>query len=288
MTKNTGLGRGFDGLIPTGMDIGEVATPGEHIKNVAINKVIPNPDQPRKTFDETAIKELAQSIKQHGIIQPLIVTPHKDKYRIVAGERRYRASQVAGLKQLPVIVRNHEKLEELEIALVENVQRVDLSPLEQAMSIVKLRDQFSLSPKEIAAKLGKAETTISNIVRLLQLPESAIEALQKNKISEGHARAILSLKPDEKQQQELLDKIIEQNLSVRQAEALSKKLKGHYVKTLSSTKKLSLSTQKLLKNVDKSLVSKIYVREKSAGVGSLNISYSNQNELEQYLKKLSR
>ena len=194
MAKNTGLGRGFDGLIPTSLDVADVATPGESVKKVAISKIVPNPEQPRKHFDESSLKEMAASIKQHGIIQPLVVTPYKDKYRIVAGERRYRASLLAKLEKLPVIIRDHEELEELEIALVENVQRVDLSPLEQAVSIVRLRDQFSLSIGEIAKKLGKAETTVSNIVRLLQLPKAAVIALQKNQISEGHARAILALK----------------------------------------------------------------------------------------------
>ncbi len=195
MTK-TGLGRGFEGLIPVGLDIADVAAPGEHIKSVAIDIIVANPDQPRREFDEKALQELAVSIKEHGIIQPLVVTPHGDKFRIVAGERRFRASKIAGIAKLPVIVRNHEELEQLEIALVENVQRVDLSPLEQAVSIVRLRDQFSLTPKQIAGKLGKAETTVSNIVRLLQLPKEAVESLKSGQISEGHARAILALKPN--------------------------------------------------------------------------------------------
>jgi ParB family transcriptional regulator, chromosome partitioning protein len=218
MTKQA-LGRGFESLIPTDFIVGDVASPGEHIKNMDIDLVVANPDQPRKEFGETALLELSESIKQHGIIQPLVVTPHKDKFRIVAGERRYRASQLAGLKKVPVIVRNHEELEELEIALVENVQRVDLSPLEQAVSIVRLHDQFSMSYRDISKKLGKAETTISNIVRLLQLPKPAIEALRKNKITEGHARALLSLNTDTDKQNELLNNIITQSWTVRQAEA---------------------------------------------------------------------
>jgi ParB family transcriptional regulator, chromosome partitioning protein len=221
MTKQA-LGRGFDSLIPANFALDDVAAPGEHIKNIEIEKIIPNPDQPRKSFDETSLKELSKSIKQHGVIQPIVVTPYKDKYRIVAGERRHRASKIAGLKKIPTIVRNHEELEELEISLVENVQRVDLSPIEQAVSIVRLHDQFSMSYSDIAKKLGKAETTISNIVRLLQLPEPALKALQENKISEGHARAILALKTDEKLQKELLNKIITQGITVRQAEALHK------------------------------------------------------------------
>lgn len=209
MSSKSGLGRGFEGLIPTGFDIANVAEPSEQIRQILLTDLEANPDQPRKHFDEQSLKELSSSIKIHGIIQPLVVTPKGDgKYRIIAGERRFRASVIAGLKKVPAIIRNHKELEELEIALVENVQRVDLSPLETAVSIVKLRDQFSLTPKQIASKLGKAETTVSNIIRLLHLPKEAIEALQKNIISEGHARAILSLKSSPKAQEELLEKCL--------------------------------------------------------------------------------
>jgi len=172
--KKNGLGRGFESLIPTDFSLSDVASPGEQVKNIPIEKILVNPAQPRKQFDEDSLKELAQSIKQHGIIQPLVVTPKGDKYRIVAGERRYRASKIANISSIPAIIRNHAELEELEIALVENVQRVDLSPLEQAISIVKLRDQFSLSLTQISKKLGKAETTISNTIRLLHLPKKEL------------------------------------------------------------------------------------------------------------------
>ncbi len=194
MNKKTGLGKGFEGLIPTGFDIKSTASPGEQVKSLSISEISANPDQPRKSFDEASLKELADSIVAHGIIQPLIVTPDGEKYRLVAGERRLRASKIAGIHKVPVIVRNHKELEELEVSIVENVQRVDLSPIETAVSLVRLRDQFSMSPKDIAKKLGKAETTVSNIIRLLQLPKEALESLQNNDITEGHARALLSLK----------------------------------------------------------------------------------------------
>ncbi len=280
-----GLGRGFESLIPTDFVVEDVAVPGEQIKNIEITKVIPNPDQPRKQFDELALQELAISIKQHGIIQPIVVTPKANKYRIVAGERRYRAAKIAGLKKLPVIIRNHEELEELEIALVENVQRVDLSPLEQAISVVRLRDQFSLSLKQIAAKLGKAETTVSNIIRLLQLPQEAIEALQKNKISEGHGRAILALRTDKKLQLELLNKIIVQKLSVRAAESFVKKHKIRPEKATNMAMSRAVITR--LGKIRKSsgLSPKIITKKRG---GNLQIPYNNDNELEKILLQLEK
>ncbi len=285
MSKSTGLGRGFDSLIPVDFAVDQVVAPGEHIKNLEISKIVANPDQPRKEFDQTSLQELSQSIKQHGIIQPLVVTPYNDSFRIVAGERRFRASQLAGLTKIPVVIRNHEELEELEIALVENVQRVDLSPLEQAISIVRLHDQFSMSFKEIARKLGKAETTISNIVRLLQLPEPAIQALRENKISEGHARAILALKTDEKRQNELLSKIIVQGISVRQAEGYVQAAK--IVDRPKLAHKISNpKTVLLLNRIDPKLAKKISVKEKTDSTGSITIRYSSSEELASYITKL--
>lgn len=282
------LGRGFDGLIPTNFVVDDVAEPGEQVKNMDLDKIIANPDQPRKEFDLGALQELADSIKQHGVIQPLVVTPYKNKFRIVAGERRFRASQIAGLTKVPAIVRNHEELEELEIALVENVQRVDLSPLEQAISIVRLHDQFSMSFRDISKKLGKAETTISNIVRLLQLPKEAVDALRKNTISEGHARSILALKTDEKLQLELLNKIIIQGLSVRQAEAfvrLHKSIQGHPKKYKIE---VSPEAQEILNSVNKSLKGRVSLKQKNVSSGSMIVRYSSLQELREYISKLSK
>ncbi|MBP6962494.1 ParB/RepB/Spo0J family partition protein [Candidatus Saccharibacteria bacterium] len=279
--KKQALGRGFEGLIPTGFDVSDVASAGEHIRQLSIEELVANPDQPRKQFDQTSLEELSQSIKEHGIIQPLVATPHKDKYRIVAGERRYRASILAGLKKVPVIVRNHQELEELEIALVENVQRVDLSPLEQAVSIIRLRDQFSLSATQIAHKLGKAETTISNIVRLINLPKEAIEALQNNKISEGHARAILALKNDKSLQLELLNKIEKDKLSVRDAEAFVKANRKNIEHKSSS---INLETQNQL-NTLKNRGINIKIQPKKRG-GTLLISYKDDEQLQTILKNI--
>ncbi len=278
MTK-TALGRGFDGLIPVGFNVDEVAVPGESIKQIAIDKIHINPDQPRKHFDDVALQELASSIKQHGIIQPLVVTPVSDGYRIVAGERRYRASKLAKLAKLPVIVRNHQELEELEIALVENVQRVDLSPLEQALSIVRLRDQFSLTPKDIAKKLGKAETTISNTVRLLQLTKRGIEALSDGRISEGHARALLALKADEQAQEQLLNEIEQKKYSVREAEQWVQNWKKQREQKNNSTDIILVNRLTKLKKSGL----KIAHRQKKTG-GQIIVDYKTQNELDAIIK----
>jgi ParB family chromosome partitioning protein len=280
------LGKGFDGLIPIGFDVGSVVDKGEQIRDIAIEMIVANPDQPRKSFDEKSLEELSHSIKQHGVIQPIVVSKHKDNtYRIVAGERRWRASQLAGLKKLPAIVRDHKELEEIEIALVENIQRVDLSPLETAVSIVKLRDQFSLSASEIAKKLGKAETTVSNIIRLLQLPKQAVEAMQENRITEGHARAILALKTDEEAQLDLLNNIVVQGLSVRDAEKYV-----HEHKSIMSSNKNSYSkeTKSIINGLKNPLKDTVSIREKSKkGTGVITIAYKSSDELKQYLKSIN-
>ncbi|MEO8862786.1 MAG: ParB/RepB/Spo0J family partition protein, partial [Candidatus Saccharimonadales bacterium] len=175
---NNRLGRGLDSLLPQDFNSGSILSQDERIQKLFISDVSPNPGQPRKHFDEGALQELADSIREHGVLQPIIVSPRQNnKYEIIAGERRWRASQLAGLKQIPAIVREKAELERLEIALIENVQRVDLSPLEQAASIEYLHQQFNTGYPEIAKKLGKATPTVNNIVRLLQLPASAQEAL---------------------------------------------------------------------------------------------------------------
>jgi ParB family chromosome partitioning protein len=280
------LGKGFDGLIPIDFDLGSVVNKGEQIREIAIELIVANPDQPRKNFDEKSLEELAQSISQHGIIQPIVVSNHLNStYRIVAGERRWRASQIAGLKKLPVIVRNHKELEEIEIALVENIQRVDLSPLETAVSIVKLRDQFSLTPKQISKKLGKAETTVSNIIRLLQLPEQAVKAMQENRISEGHARTILALKTDEKAQLELLNKIIVQSMSVRDAERY---VHEHKSILAADKNQYSAETKKIVSALPRQLSDSISIREKSKkGSGVITIKYKTLQELKKYLLGIS-
>lgn len=283
---NKGLGRGFDSLIPQNFDTAILAEEADRIQKIAVAELLPNPDQPRSTFDEQSLHELASSIQEFGILQPLIVTPVKGNkgYKIVAGERRWRAAKRAGLTHLPVIVRERKELEQLEVALVENVQRVDLSPLEQASSIARLHEQFSMSYNAIAARLGKASTTIQNMVRLLQLPQEAQQALLGKTITEGHARAILAVK-DAKQQLELLTLIHKNGWSVRQAEQyvvakkqgsnLSKKSVQHQVATVTpATKKLT-----------KTLGHEVTIKRLAKG-GKLEIRFKSEAELKNIVSKL--
>lgn len=282
-----GLGKGIGSLLPDNFEIDSVTGVEERIKNVFINEVHANPDQPRKEFSEQGINELAESIRQYGIIQPLVVIADTGGYRIVAGERRYRAAKKLGLEKLPVIIRTHKQLEEFEIALVENVQRVDLSPLEQANSIMKLHSQFSMEFKDIAKKLGKAETTISNIVRLLQLPKEAMLALEKHQITEGHARAILSVKNDPDRQKSLLKEIVSKGLSVRQAEAFASEQKQKS-NPISRTKAVrSLKYDNLLKlKATKLGANKIDHQMTAKGNGKLQIYFDSPEQLEKIISNL--
>ncbi len=176
--QNRGLGKGFDSLLPQNFDSSLLLTDDDRIQKVAVGRINPNKNQPRTHFDEEALAQLASSIKNYGVLQPLVVTPlsgaKQGEYEIIAGERRWRASRLAGLEIIPVIVRSTRELERLEIALVENVQRVDLSPLDQAVSIERLHQQFNMTYDRIAERLGKASSTINNMVRLLQLPGAAL------------------------------------------------------------------------------------------------------------------
>lgn len=278
MGSNGGLGRGFDVLIPTDFDSSILLDAKDRVQKVAISSVVANPDQPRRHFDNSALEELASSIKQYGILQPLILSPaNGEGYRIVAGERRWRAAQIAGLTEVPAIVRDPHELEELEIAIIENVQRVDLSPLEQAISIERLHQQFNLSYKQIAEKLAKAETTISNLVRLLQLPEMARDALQKQQISEGHARAILSLKGQPEKQADLLKQIIEQSWSVRQAEQYVVSHRNGAVTKKSVTERMATETPET-KRLSKRFQAPVSIKRTARG-GRLEIHFKTDAEL---------
>lgn len=219
-----GLGRGFDTLIPTQLldeEFDPTAQQDEQVsqlRNLKISDISADPDQPRRQFDDDALNELAASIKEHGVLQPIVVIAKGNKYEIVAGERRWRAAQIAELDKIPAIVRTLTNQHRLEIALIENLQRQDLNPLETATAYYKLQQQFNLTLDEIGKRVGgKAVSTISNILRLLGLPREAKEALVEGKISEGHARQILAIK-EEDIQKELLELIIKNDWSVRKAE----------------------------------------------------------------------
>lgn len=285
-TKQTakGLGRGFDSLIPKDLDVSLLQESGERVQQLPVTEVVPDADQPRKHFDETALKELAESIKSYGIVQPLVVTKTKNGYEIIAGERRWRAAQIAGLKTVPAIVRSTEELEKLEIALVENVQRVDLSPLEQALSIERLHQQFSMSYGDIAQRLGKAATTVNNIVRLLQLPETAKRALRENQISEGHARAILALKDLPEKQEELLASIEKYGWSVRQAEQFVVSTKQG-AKTKQAVRSKMAKTTPQTQSLSKYVEAPVTIKRTAKG-GRLEIHFSDDDDLKTIIERL--
>jgi ParB family chromosome partitioning protein len=286
-TSKRGLGRGFDALISDDFDKSLLLETGERIEKIPLDQLEPNPYQPRQHFDKVALEELATSIQQHGIVQPLVVTPLKDgKYHLIAGERRWRAAALASLKTVPAIIRSTEKLEQLEVALIENVQRVDLSPLEQAASIATLIQQFSLTHEEIATRLGKATSTVYNIERLLGLPTAARDALTNHKISEGHARAILSLKGDDTRQAYLLKAIIAQGWSVRQAERFVTSVKSGIKQTKEAHARTSMETP-ATKKLSKQLGTPVHVRRTAKG-GKLEITFLSDAELDKLIELMSQ
>jgi len=296
--KKTGLGRGFDSLIPTDvLDESFDPTAGQEdkasdLRHLKIDEIAPNGDQPRRTFDDDALQELAASIKEHGVVQPIVVVPGRGGiYQIVAGERRWRASKLAGLTKIPAIIRTLSDQHKLEIALIENLQRKDLNPLETATAYLKLHTQFNMTYEAIGQRVGgKAVSTISNALRLLHLPESAKDALIAGKISEGHARQVLAL-DDTKAQEALVRQIIAEGWSVRKAEqfvvgfkkAASEQEKAEKEETaIKHTQTETVFTQHLSKRLGVPVSHKT-----TAKGGQLIIKYSTDEELSALEKLLS-
>lgn len=278
--SNKGLGRGFEVLIPLDVNVANItANSQEKVHKLAIDIVVPNINQPRKQFDDESLKELAQSIVEHGIIQPIIVDKiEQNLYSIIAGERRWRAAKIAGLKEVPAIVRSANDHERLELALLENVQRTDLTPLELANTIFKLHTQFSQGYEDIARRLGKAQTTIINNIRLLNLPPVMQESLQNGNITEGHARALLSLQKYPEAQKNLFASIISKGWNVRQAEQYAVSIKkGQIVttKNYSTNSTVEAITNKIQKKLN---AKKVYVQSSAKGSGKLVITYSTEQE----------
>ena len=270
-------------MISEDLDRSILQEDNERVQKLLIQDIVPNPDQPRRNFDETALNELASSIQRHGMLQPIIVVRTGNSYRIIAGERRWRAAGIAKHTHVPAIVRSMRELEEIELSLIENIQRVDLSPLEQALSVYKLQQQFNLGLDEIAKKLGKATSTISNLTRLLQLPDSAREALREGKISEGHARAILSLKGMEDKQIELLRSILNNAWTVRQAEQFATAAKKGADAEAAKTR--TASETDLTRNIGKKLGTKVQIKHTAKG-GQLIIRFDSDDHLQQITQKL--
>lgn len=282
------LGRGFESLIPTDV-LDETFDPtvesDEHISElryIKLSEIQPNPDQPRKTIDETALAELAASIEEHGVLQPIVVTPAKKGFSIVAGERRWRASQLAGLTKIPALVRTLTGQHKLELALIENLQREDLNPMETATAYQKLKVQFNMTIEEIGKRVGgKSIAAISNYMRLLQLPDFAKKAVADGLISEGHARQILALSADEKAQHELLELILKEGWSVRKAEQYVVGYKKGNAPSekrtaaVKSTRSETVFTKRLSKKISLPVVQKTMGGER----GQIIISYKSEEEL---------
>jgi ParB family chromosome partitioning protein len=287
-----GLGKGFDVLVPVGLDVSVVtAGAGDKVHHLALDVVVPKDDQPRRNFDTQALNQLAHSIRQHGVIQPIIVVENEQNlYAIVAGERRWRAAKIAGLKEIPAIVRTVDELERLELALLENVQRADLSPLEQAIAIQKLHKQFDQSYDQIAQRLGKAYTTVVNSIRLLQLPLAMQDSLSAGSISEGHARTLLSLQKLPNAQIELFTNILNKGWSVRQSEQFAIAAKAStandVVKKEVTNNNDQLNYNETTKSIENKLGTKVAIRHSVKGSGSLVIKYKSTAELERIARAI--
>jgi ParB family chromosome partitioning protein len=228
VSKLKGLGTNFESLVPVGVNVEIVSTANEHkIHQLALDVVKPKSDQPRKYFSEIELEKLAQSIKKQGILQPIVVAEtEQNSYTIIAGERRWRAAGLAGLSKVPAIIKKVNELEHLQYAVLENVQRQDLNPIEIALSINRLHNEYQQSYEDIALSLGKAYTTIVNTSRLLNLPEVMQESIGNGTLSEGHGRALLALAKRPSLQKKLYTQILQKNLTVRQAESLVSEYKN--------------------------------------------------------------
>ena len=291
--KRNGLGKGLDSLIPDRSDKSADKTPksvkvteieeckisesGE--KLVKINQVEPNRDQPRKDFDEDSLLELADSIKQFGILQPLLVQKKKDYYEIIAGERRWRAAKLAGAKEVPVIVKEYTNQEIVEISLIENIQRENLNPIEEAMAYKRLLEEFTLKQDEVAERVSKSRTAVTNSMRLLKLSSRVQQMIVDDMITTGHARALLAIE-DEEQQYIIANKIFDEKLSVRETEKLVKILKNP--KKVEKKEKIQNTfiydnLEEKLKNI---IGTKVNVSPKSNGKGKIEIEYYSEDELE--------
>lgn len=290
--KKTGLGRGLNTLIPSApakdTESEKILKKEEQIKSeimVPILKVEPNPDQPRRQFDEDSLQELADSIKQYGILQPLIVKKHEKFYEIIAGERRWRAAKLAGLKEVPVLIRDYEENEIVEIALIENIQREDLNPIEEALAYKRLMEEFSLKQDQVAAKVSKSRAAITNSLRLLKLDERVQNLLSEEMITTGHARALLAIDdPDE--QYETAMKVFDEKLSVREIEKLVKQMSK---KKKEIPKEEDKVQEYLFANIEESLKqalgSKVNIKNRN-NKGKIEIEYYSKEELDRLVDML--
>lgn len=293
--KGRGLGKGLDLMIPNivgdNKEKKEVKTAIEEKEQgpetlVKITKVEPNREQPRKHFDEDALQELADSIKQFGLLQPILVQDRKDYYEIIAGERRWRAAKLAGLKEVPVIIKNYTEQEIVEIALIENIQREDLNPIEEAQAYKKLLTEFNLKQDEVAERVSKSRAAVTNSIRLLKLGEKVQQMLIDDMITTGHARALLAVE-NEEEQYTLAQKIFDEKLNVREVEKLVKNLhKAPKPKKLDD-KALQAIYQDIEEKLKQTLSTKVAVTSKGNGAGKIEIEFYSHDDLDRLLEILN-
>jgi len=285
-----GLGKGLDSLIPNAMgeakvkkevkqEVPEAKGPETIVK---ITKVEPNREQPRKNFDEDALQELADSIKQFGLLQPILVQDRKDHYEIIAGERRWRAAKLAGLKEVPVIIRNYTEQEIVEIALIENIQREDLNPIEEAQAYKRLLTEFNLKQDEVAERVSKSRVAVTNSIRLLKLSDEVQQMVIDEMISTGHARALLAVENPE-EQYTLAQKIFDEKLSVRDVEKLVKNLHKPAKPKKLDDKTLQVIYQDIEEKLKQRLSTKVTVSSKGDGAGKIEIEFYNHDDLDRLL-----
>lgn len=295
MVKKGGLGKGLDTLIPSGGSKKPVTQPKQEIvvekvvkkeeAMVKITEVEPNRDQPRKNFDEDALLELADSIRQFGVIQPLIVQKMDDYYEIIAGERRWRAAKLAGLKEVPVIIKNYTDQERVEISLIENIQRENLNPIEEALAFKRLLTEFSLKQDELAERVSKSRTAVTNSMRLLKLDERVQQMVVDEKISTGHARALLAME-DREIQFNLANKIFDEKLSVRETEKLMKALQTEKKEKKSQKVENDFIYKEIEDKIKMILGTKVTVNHKNNNKGRIEIEYYSNEELERIMELL--
>lgn len=291
MAVRKGLGKGLDTLIPKGVVVDskpitvetvvEVEKPDKFVK---ITMVEPNRNQPRKTFDEDELQELSDSIKIHGVIVPILVVNRGDYYEIVAGERRWRAAKMAGLKEVPVIIREYTEREIAEISLIENIQRSDLNPIEEAIAYKSLIDEYSLKQDELAERVSKSRTAITNTMRLLKLSKEVQEMVVSEMISAGHARALLSIS-NEKEQFEIAQRVFDEKLSVRDIEKIVKAKDKPKVEKKSDSKQDAIYHD-IEEKLKTAIGTKVSISSKGNNKGKIEIDFYNQDDLQKIMDLL--
>ena len=288
-----GLGKGLDTLIPVATPKTESNMSSTDQKSeekgaetiVKITMVEPNREQPRKNFDEDALQELADSIKQFGLLQPILVQDRKTYYEIITGERRWRAAKLAGLKEVPVIIRDYTEQEIVEIRLIENIQRENLNPIEEAMAFKKLLEEFQLKQDEVADRVSKSRTAVTNSMRLLKLDDKVQQMIIDEMISTGHARALLAI-DDKKLQYELANRIFDEKLSVRETEKLVKEIKNPKKPKEKKAVENEFVYKDLENRMKEVMGTKVSIASKSNGKGKIEIEYYSEKELERMFEMI--